>query len=140
MVPGGSGLANQTMRLGAADVGCALKPWDTMIKFPLRLRLPLLVAGTTLPLILFAAGLVYVKHVHERDVAFDRVLETARGIQLVLDSEMRGITLALEVLANSHALQNDDLSGFRNNAEAFFAPLPDILHFTRQTGRDTAGQ
>ena len=95
-----------------------------MNKLPLRLHLPLLVAGTMLPLILFAAGLVYVKHVRDREAAFDRVLETVKSIQAVLDTEMQGITLALEVLANSRALQNDDLEGFRNNANAFLRRYP----------------
>ena len=95
-----------------------------MNKLPLRLRLPLLVAGTTLPLILFAAGLVYVKYVHDREAAVDRVLQTVKSIQLMLDTEMRGMTLALEVLANSRALQNDDLAGFRSNAAAFLRRYP----------------
>jgi len=95
-----------------------------MNNLSLRLRLPLLVAGTMLPLILFAAGLVYVKHVRDRQAAFDRVLETVKSIQAVLDTEMQGITLALEVLANSRALQNDDLDGFRNNAHAFLRRYP----------------
>jgi hypothetical protein len=59
-----------------------------MNKLSLRLRLPLLVAGTMLPLILFAGSLVYVNHVRNRDAAFDRVLETVKGIQTVLDTEM----------------------------------------------------
>ena len=95
-----------------------------MNKLSRRLRLPLLVAGTMLPLILFAAGLVYVNHALNRDAAFDRVLETVKGIQAVLDTEMQGMTLALEVLANSRALQNDDLEGFRNNADAFLRRYP----------------
>lgn len=95
-----------------------------MNKLPLRLRLPLLVAGTTLPLILFAVGLVYVKYVHDREAAVDGVLQTVKSIRLVLDTEMRGMTLALEVLANSRALQNDDLAGFRNNAAAFLRRYP----------------
>jgi two-component sensor histidine kinase len=108
-----------------------------MHRLPLRLRLPLLVAGTTLPLILFAAGLIYFKHVHERDAAFDRVLETVKGVQLVLDTEMQGITHALEVLANSRALQNDDLAGFRSNAEAFLRryPTSSILLANRDGGQ-----
>jgi hypothetical protein len=61
-----------------------------MNKLPLHLRLPLLVAGTTLPLILFAAGLVYFKYMHDRETAFERVLQTVKSIQLVLDTEMRG--------------------------------------------------
>jgi hypothetical protein len=95
-----------------------------MNKLSLRLRLPLLVAGTMLPLILFAAGLVYVKHMRDREAAFERVLETVKSIQVVLDTEMQGITLALEVLANSRGLQNDDVEGFRNNANAFLRRYP----------------
>jgi two-component sensor histidine kinase len=102
----------------------------------LRLRLPLLVAGTTLPLILFAAGLVYFKHVRDREAAFDRVLETVKSVQLVLDTEMQGITLALEVLANSRALRNDDLEGFRGNAEAFLRRYPtSAISLTESDGR-----
>lgn len=102
---------------------------------PLRLRLPLLVAGTTLPLILFAAGLVYVKHVEDREAAFDRVQETVKSIQVVLDSEMQGITLALEVLANTRALQNDDMQGFRANAEAFLRRYPtSVISLSKRDG------
>lgn len=95
-----------------------------MLRLPLRLRLPLLVAGTTLPLILFAVGLVYLKYARDREAAFEHVLETVKGIQLVLDSELQGITLALEVLANSRALQNDDFGGLRNNVAAFLRRFP----------------
>jgi two-component sensor histidine kinase len=95
-----------------------------MNRLPLRLRLPLLVAGTTLPLILFAVGLVYLKHMRDREAASDRVLETAKSIQLVLDTELQGITLALEVLANSRSLQNDDIEAFRSNADAFLQRYP----------------
>jgi two-component sensor histidine kinase len=102
----------------------------------LRLRLPLLIAGTTLPLILFAAGVVYLNHVRAREAAFDRVLETVKGIQLVLDTELQGITLALEVLANSRALQNDDLPGFRNNADGFLRryPSPSAISLSDRNG------
>ncbi len=95
-----------------------------MNRLPLRLRLPMLVTGTTLPLILFAVGLVYVNHARDREAAFDRVLETVKSIQLLLDAEMQGLTLGLEVLANSRALQNDDLEGFRHNAAAFLRRYP----------------
>ena len=43
-------------------------------KSTLRLRLALLVAGTLLPLILFASGVVYLNHMRARDAAFDRVI------------------------------------------------------------------
>ena len=95
-----------------------------MNRLPLRLLLPLLVAGTMLPLILFAAALVYVGHVRDREAAADRVLETVKNVQLLLDSEMQGIMLALEVLANSRALRNDDLEAFRVNAGYFLRRYP----------------
>lgn len=96
-----------------------------MNKLPLRLRLPLLVAGTMLPLILFAAGVVYFNHMRERAAAFDRVLEIVRGIRLVLDTEMQGVARALEVLADSQALQGGDLLAFRRNVTAFLQRYPE---------------
>jgi two-component sensor histidine kinase len=90
----------------------------------LRLRLPLLVAGTMLPLILFAAGVILFNHERERAAAFDHLLETTRGMRVALDAEMQGITLALEILAGSQALQRDDLEGFRRNVEMFLARFP----------------
>jgi hypothetical protein len=47
-----------------------------------------------------------------------------RATRLVLDTEMGGVTLALEVLANTQALQRDDLVGFRANAAAFLKNYP----------------
>jgi two-component sensor histidine kinase len=91
----------------------------------LRLRLPLLVAGTMLPLILFSAGVVYLSHVRERDAAFDRVLETVRGMRGVLDAEMQGITLSLQVLAGSQALQRGDMESFRRNVDVFLSRFPE---------------
>ena len=82
-------------------------------------------AGTTLPMILFAAGVVYLSHMHDRQAAFDRVLDTVRGIRLVLDAEMQGITSGLEVLAASQSLARGDLDAFRGSAEAFLSRFPE---------------
>ena len=65
-----------------ADPGLALP------KLSLPVRLALLVAGTTLPLIIFAGGLVYNNYKQDRQNATQRVLENVRSIRLVLDSEM----------------------------------------------------
>jgi two-component sensor histidine kinase len=92
---------------------------------PLRVRLLLLVGGTMLPLILFAAGVAYLDHVHERDAAFERVLETVRGMRSTLDAEMQGITLSLQVLAGSNALQQGDFDGFRRNVDVFLSRFPE---------------
>jgi two-component sensor histidine kinase len=90
----------------------------------LRLRLALLVTGTMLPLILFASCVVYLNHIRHREAAFDRVLDVVRGMRLVLDTEMRGVTQSLEVLAGTQALQRGDLDGFRQNAAALLRRYP----------------
>ena len=45
------------------------------------MRLALLVAGTTLPLIIFAAGIVFNNYEQDRRDATQRVLETVRSIR-----------------------------------------------------------
>ena len=77
-----------------------------------------------LPLILFATGVVYLNHMRAREAAFDRVTEVVRATRLVLDTEMHGVTLALQVLASTQALQRDDMEGFRANAAAFLKRYP----------------
>ena len=70
------------------------------------MRLALLVAGTTLPLILFAAGIVFNNYEQDRRDATQRVLETVRSIRLVLDAEMQRMTGALQVLSLTNALRD----------------------------------
>ncbi|MGB9324741.1 MAG: hypothetical protein WCB47_02595, partial [Pseudolabrys sp.] len=67
----------------------------------LRLRLAILVAGTILPLIGFAAAIVYQHYRQDQRDAFARVLQNTRSIQLILDREMQGIVSGLTVLAGS---------------------------------------
>ena len=90
----------------------------------MRLRLSLLVAGTMLPMMMFAIGLIYLNHQQDREVAFDGVLQTVRSMRLVLDSEVNAITASLTVLALSQALQRGDIEGFRQNAQAFVDRYP----------------
>jgi len=82
-------------------------------------RLVLLVAGTTLPLILFAAGIVFQNYRQDRQDATQRVLETVRSIRLVLDAEMQRMTGALQVLALTNALRDQDFDGFRRITQGF---------------------
>jgi two-component sensor histidine kinase len=93
-------------------------------KLSLRLRLAFLVAGTALPLILFAGTVVYLDYLRDRQAAAERVLETVRGMRLLLDRELQSITSALQVLALSRALQRDDLPGFRADVAAFLSQYP----------------
>jgi two-component sensor histidine kinase len=82
-------------------------------------RLALLVAGTTLPLIIFAAGVVLHDYEKDRSDATQRVLQTVRGIRFTLDAELRRMTGGLQVLALTRALRGGDFEGFREVATGF---------------------
>jgi two-component sensor histidine kinase len=88
-------------------------------KLSLPVRLVLLVAGTTLPLIIFAVGLVFHNYEQDRKDAGDRVLQTVRSIRLTLDAEMQRMTGGLQVLAMTDTLKNGDFDGFRRIALGF---------------------
>ena len=90
-----------------------------MPKLSLPVRLALLVAGTTLPLIIFAAVIVFDNYEQDRKDASQRVLETARSIRLVLDAEVQRMTGGLQVLALTDTLRNGDFEGFRRIASGF---------------------
>jgi len=94
-------------------------PGISLLKPSLPVRLALLVAGTTLPLIIFAAGMVYNNYKQDRQNATQRVLETVRSIRLVLDAEMLRMTGALQVLSLTNSLRNGDFDGFRRIALGF---------------------
>jgi hypothetical protein len=88
-------------------------------KLSLPVRLALLVAGTTLPLIIFAAVIVFNNYEQDRKEASQRVLETARSIRLVLDAEIQRMTGGLQVLAFTDTLRNGDFASFRGIASGF---------------------
>lgn len=90
----------------------------------LRVRLAVLVAGTMLPLIGFAAATIYQHFLQDQREAFGRVLQFTRGIQLVLDREMQGIVSGLTVLANSETLTHGNFAGFGERARTFLQEFP----------------
>ena len=83
------------------------------------MRLALLVAGTALPLIVFAAVIVFENYEQDRKDATERVLETVRSIRLVLDAEVQRMTGGLQVLALTNALRGGDFETFRPIASGF---------------------
>src|SRR5262245_21583416 len=85
----------------------------------LPVRLVLLVAGTTLPLIVFAVGFIFHNYLQDRKDATGRVLQTVRSIRLTLDAEMQRMTGGLQVLAMTDTLKNGDFDGFRRIALGF---------------------
>jgi two-component sensor histidine kinase len=82
-------------------------------------RLGLLVAGTTLPLIVFATVIVFTNYEQDRKDASQRVLETVRSIRLVLDAEIQRMTGGLQVLSITDALRGGDFDNFRRIAAGF---------------------
>ena len=90
-----------------------------MPKPSLPVRLALLVAGTTLPLIIFAAVIVFNDYEQDRKDASQRVLETVRSIRLVLDAEVQRMTGGLQVLSLTNALRGGDFESFRRIALGF---------------------
>ncbi|WP_198425186.1 hypothetical protein, partial [Salmonella enterica] len=87
-----------------------------MSRLTLPVRLAMLVAGTMLPLIVFAVGLAYANYRQDRADVSRRVLETVRSMRLVLDSEVQRMTGGLQVLALSDSLSSGDFDGFRRLA------------------------
>ncbi|WGD49934.1 sensor histidine kinase [Bradyrhizobium sp. CB1650] len=108
-----------------------------MPKFTLPVRLALLVAGTTLPLIVFAVGLAYYNYHQDRSDATRRVLETVRSVRFVLDSEVQRMTSGLQVLALSDSLRSGDFDGFRRLADGFIAQYgrDSVLLVAERSGR-----
>jgi two-component sensor histidine kinase len=82
-------------------------------------RLVLLVAGTTLPLIVFAVGIVFHNYLNDRRDVTARVLQTVRSVRITLDAEIQRMTGGLQVLALTDTLKNGDFDGFRRIAQGF---------------------
>jgi two-component sensor histidine kinase len=72
-----------------------------------------------LPLIIFAAGIVFSNYEQDRRDATQRVLETVRSIRLVLDAEMQRMAGGLQVLALTNSLRGGDFNSFRRIALGF---------------------
>jgi len=85
----------------------------------LSVRLVLLVAGTTLPLIVFAVGIIFHNYLNDRRDVTARVLQTVRSVRITLDAEIQRMTGGLQVLALTDTLKNGDFDGFRRIAQGF---------------------
>ena len=90
-----------------------------MRKISLPVRLALLVAGTMLPLIIFASVIITRGYQKDRVEASARVLATARSLRTVLDGEVLRITGSLQLLALTNSLRAGDFDRFRGIASGF---------------------
>lgn len=85
---------------------------------PLSLRwyLVLLVAGTLLPVVLFAIAIVYQLSVREQAAAERRILLAARNLSQTIDRELSSTTRTLQALSSSEALNQGNLRAFHSEA------------------------
>jgi PAS domain S-box-containing protein len=90
----------------------------------IRRRLILLVLASLLPLVLFAAFLVYGAFRAERASAERHASDTARALSLAVDRELQSRIAALQALATSPTLLRDDIEGFRAQAAKVAAAQP----------------
>lgn len=95
-----------------------------MRKLSLPVRLALLVAGSTLPLIIFVSAVIYRGYEKDREDAAARVLQTARSLRIVLDAEMQRITGSLHIVSLTSSLRTGDFERFRRIADGFLAQYP----------------
>ncbi|MBI5263754.1 MAG: sensor histidine kinase [Bradyrhizobium sp.] len=109
-----------------------------MPKLSLPVRLTLLVAGTTLPLILFAGSIVLHDYQVARNEATGRVLDTVRSVRLVVDAEVQRMTGGLQVLALSRSFRDGSFDEFRRGASGFLAQYGEggLLVVTDREGRE----
>jgi two-component sensor histidine kinase len=112
-------LLNTWLESKAAGQWRSTTPGRILARQFIRVRLGLLVTGMVLPLTVFAAVLVYYNYEANRRTAYDRILQIARGVATNVDAEFRAAIASLKVLALSEALERDDLSAFRKQAEHF---------------------
>lgn len=77
-----------------------------------------------LPLILATGIIVYQNYQVARRDAAERVLQATRGTMVAVDRELQNLVAALQVLALSPALLEDDMAPFRREAERFVSRYP----------------
>ena len=84
-------------------------------------RLRALILITLLPAAAFGIAGAFVLVKHERDTLADGVRDQVRAISSSVDTELRASIAPLELLAQSPALDRDDLAAFRIEAERALA-------------------
>lgn len=94
---------------------------------PLRWHLVLLVAGTLLPVVIFAAAVVNQLAQQQRAAAERRLVRAARSLADAIDREQTGAVRMLQALAQSDALGHDDLRTFYGEARRVATMQPEWL-------------
>ncbi len=87
----------------------------------------MLVAGTLLPVVLFAAVVVYQLSSQEKAASERRILLSARNLSETVERELSSTTRTLEALASSEQLSQGDLESFHEQAKRVVQTQPSWL-------------
>ncbi|MBE9208917.1 response regulator [Nostoc sp. LEGE 06077] len=83
----------------------------------LKWHLVLLVAGTLLPVVLFAVAVVYKLSLNERAASERRLVLAARNLTEDVEREVSSTTRTLQALAASDRIENNELKAFYHEAK-----------------------
>jgi two-component sensor histidine kinase/CheY-like chemotaxis protein len=92
--------------------------------FPVRAWLLLVVAASSVPLILFTCWLAYLDYHRLREATISQLSNVSRALIQVLDGQLFAHRDMLRALAESEALQSGDLRKFDERARSYLAALP----------------
>jgi PAS domain S-box-containing protein len=107
------------------DKGTPAPPAPTTRRaLALKWHLVLLVAGALLPLVGFAAVVVYRLAESERAATDRRLLRSAHDLSLALDRELQSTVRTLSALAESDRLDREDLAAFHAEARRVVSTQP----------------
>jgi PAS domain S-box-containing protein len=107
------------------DKGAAAPPASRARRaLALRWHLVLLVLGALLPLVVFAAVVVYRLAESERAATDRRLLRSAHDLSLALDRELQSTVKTLSALAESERLDGEDLRAFHAESKRVLKTQP----------------
>src|ERR1700674_5493811 len=86
-------------------------------RFPLRLRLMMLVVVSVIPLVVFTLARGYLDYQGAVTGAGQKTQELARSLSLTVEKELQARIAVLRVLALSGPLRGGDIDNFRAHAE-----------------------
>lgn len=92
----------------------------------LAARLVWLVLLSTLPVALFAVGLIYAEFRHGKEQIAANTLRTARALSLAVERQLSEVQSGLAALATSGALQDGDVERFMVQANRFVSGQPTV--------------
>lgn len=111
-----TGLLNILLKWIASKKGHPDRTSSSSPTLSLRSYLVLLVAGTLLPVVLFAVAVVYKLSSQEQAATERRILLATRSLASIVERELSSTTRTLQVLVTSERLEQGNLKNFHREA------------------------